>query len=44
MNTSTEDKAAENKVTDKMLPWGTPTSCRWETENVDTNWTLNMYL
>ena len=30
----------ENKVTDTMLPWGTPISCRSESEEVDTTRTL----
>ena len=30
----------ENKVTNRMLPWGTPISCRWESEKVDPTRTL----
>ena len=30
----------ENRVTDRMLPWGTPISCGWESEKVDPTWTL----
>ena len=34
----------ENKVTDRMLPWGTPISCRWGSEKVDPTQTLKIYL